>query len=122
MSRAGGLLAPAEKPTIPAPACPASSTRVAAPSAGAGLDSLLKSVRTYHAGSLDQVPRLVVPLHELRSLSLDHEAGFILSRIDGTSTLESLLDICGMPRWQVLRLVAKLADYGVIRLDPRGRP
>jgi hypothetical protein len=83
--------------------------------------SVLESVRTYHVGSLDQVPRLVVPFSELRSLSLDHEAGFILSRVDGASTLESLLDVCAMPRLKMLRLVAKLVDYGVIRLEANAR-
>jgi len=51
----------------------------------------------------------------LRS-SLDHQAGFLLSRIDGVSTLDALLDVCAMPRPEALQLVAKLVRDGVLRL------
>jgi hypothetical protein len=68
-------------------------------------------------GSLDQVPRLAVALHSLRGRALDHQAGFLLSRVDGVSTLEVLLDVSAMPRLDALRLVAKLVDDGILRLE-----
>jgi hypothetical protein len=68
-------------------------------------------------GSLDQVPRLAVALRTLRGRSLDHQAGFLLSRVDGVSTLEVLLDLSAMPRLDALRLVAKLVDDGILRLE-----
>lgn len=71
-------------------------------------------------GSLDQVPRLAVGLHRLRGRSLDHHAGFLLSRVDGVSTLEVLLDVSAMPRLDALRLVAKLVDDGILRLEKGG--
>jgi hypothetical protein len=79
--------------------------------------TILEAACVSRLGSLDQVPHLAAPLDGLRSLSLDHQAGFVLSRVDGVSSLEVLLDICAMPRLDVLRLVARLVDYGVIRLE-----
>ena len=43
-------------------------------------------------------PMVLVPRTQLRWLSIDHRAGFVLSLIDGSSTLEMILDVCGMPR------------------------
>jgi len=75
--------------------------------------------RAYAArlGSLDRVPVLAVALHELRSRSLDSQAGFLLSRVDGVSTLEALLDVCAMPRLDALRLVMQLVEDEVLRLE-----
>jgi hypothetical protein len=112
MSSERDLVAPPDRPTLPAPSeAVISGTRVRARDA----DRLAGSSVDF--GSLNQVPRLVVPLHELRNLSLDHESGFLLSRVDGVSTLDTLLDVCAMPRVNALRLVAKLVDYGVIDLE-----
>ena len=75
--------------------------------------------RAYAArlGSLDRVPVLAVTLQELLNRPLDPQAGFLLSRIDGVSTLESLLDVCAMPRLDALRLVMQLVEEEVLRLD-----
>jgi hypothetical protein len=81
--------------------------------------------RTYsdRLGPLDQVPRLLVPLHELRGRGLDHQAGFLLSRVDGESTLEALLDVSAMPRLAALRVVVELVGHGILSLErsPRTR-
>jgi hypothetical protein len=76
--------------------------------------------RTYAGrfGTLGCTPRLAAPLHEFRNLALDHQAGFLLSCVDGATTLEVVLDLCAMPRLEALRLVAKLVDYGVLLLMP----
>jgi hypothetical protein len=71
-------------------------------------------------GSLDRVPKLAMSMHQVQSLALDHRAGFLLSRVDGDSSLDALLDVVGMPRVEALRIVAELVDAGVLRLeDPR---
>jgi hypothetical protein len=80
------------------------------------------AVRASRIGSFDQVPRLAVSLHSLRGRSLDHQAGFLLSRVDGASTLEVLLDVSAMPRLDALRLVARHVDDGILRLERRGGP
>jgi hypothetical protein len=69
-------------------------------------------------GSLQQIVELAVDNSELQWLTIDHRAGFLLSLIDGLSTLEDLLDICGMQRLQALQIFAELAEQKVIRLRP----
>jgi hypothetical protein len=51
---------------------------------------------------------------ELTRLSLDPKSGFILSRIDGVTPLETLLDMCGMPREEAARILGNLAARGII--------
>jgi hypothetical protein len=70
-------------------------------------------------GSLAQAVRVAVPADQIRWLSLDHRAGFLLSLIDGHSTIEELLDISGMPRLDALRILHGLLDQRVIALADR---
>lgn len=70
-------------------------------------------------GSPAQAVRVVVPNDQIRWLSLDHRAGFLLSLVDGTSTIEELLDISGMPRLDALRILYGLLDQRVIALCER---
>jgi hypothetical protein len=65
-------------------------------------------------GSLDQVPMVGLPRSQLLGLSLDHRAGFILSLIDDVSTLEMILDVCGMPRLDGLRIVDELVRQKIV--------
>ena len=51
---------------------------------------------------------------ELRWLGLDHRSGFLLSRVDGVSTVEEVLDVCGMPRLEALKTLVDLLDRGAI--------
>ena len=68
-------------------------------------------------GRLDRVALVALGDSQLRWLGLDHRSGFLLSRIDGQSTVEELLDICGMPRLEGLRTLAYLLERGAIRLQ-----
>lgn len=70
-------------------------------------------------GSPMQAVRVVVPSDQIRWLSLDHRAGFLLSLVDGASTIEELLDISGMPRLDALRILYGLLDQRVIALCER---
>jgi hypothetical protein len=65
-------------------------------------------------GPLDRVPTLMVQPQELRWLSLDHRAGFLLSLVDGTSTLEMILDVGGMPLLDTLRILNDLYQQRII--------
>lgn len=67
-------------------------------------------------GSLDQVPLVGVPRTQLLHLGLDHRAGFILSLVDGMSTLEMILDVCGMPKLDALRIVDELIRQKIVAL------
>ncbi len=67
-------------------------------------------------GSLDKVARVSVPSDQIRWLTLDHRAGFLLSLIDGVSTVDQILDISGMTRLDALRIMYQLLDQRVISL------
>jgi hypothetical protein len=68
-------------------------------------------------GSLTQVVRVAVARDQVRWLSLDHRAGFLLSLVDGTSSIEELLDVSTMPRLEALRILYGLLDQRVIALS-----
>ena len=70
-------------------------------------------------GGLDQIIKVVLPPEELRWLNLDHRAGFLLSLVDGASTIEELLDISGMPRLDALKILATLREQRAILLGSR---
>jgi hypothetical protein len=65
---------------------------------------------------LRRIPVLAVPLAELQVLPLDHRAAFVLSRIDGVSNVEMILDVCAMKWDEALLILDELIDLGVIRL------
>jgi hypothetical protein len=65
-------------------------------------------------GSLDKTVELRIPMGEVRWLSLDHHAGFILSLVDGMVTVDELLDMCAMPRLEALRILLELHDRDVV--------
>jgi hypothetical protein len=65
---------------------------------------------------LGRVPRVIVQTDQIRWLSLDHRAGFLLSLIDGRSSIDEILDICGMPRLDGLKILSSLLEQDVIRL------
>lgn len=67
-------------------------------------------------GSLEQTMRVVVAPEKIRWLSIDHRAGFLLSLVDGQSTVEDLLDISGMARLDALRIIAELVSKKVVSL------
>jgi len=67
-------------------------------------------------GSFERVVEVAVAQSEIRWLGLDHRAGFFLSRVDGMTTVDELLDLSGMPRLESLKTLVELLDMGAIRL------
>jgi hypothetical protein len=61
-------------------------------------------------------PLTAVPKHGQAVPDLDPRSAFLLSRLDGMSTVEDLLDVSGMPRLEALRLLALLVRRGVVKL------
>jgi hypothetical protein len=76
----------------------------------------LEQLYSSKIGSLNQVPVVALRSADLRWLGLDHRAGFVLSRIDGKLSVEDLLEICSMPRLEVLKTVIELVNCGAILL------
>jgi hypothetical protein len=76
--------------------------------------TVLRQMYTARIGPLDRVPMVMVPAEQLRWLSIDHKAGFVLSHIDGVSSLEMILDVSGMPALEALRILCELAQQRII--------
>jgi hypothetical protein len=75
---------------------------------------ILKQMYTARIGPLDRVPLVMVARDQLRWLSIDHRAGFVLSLVDGVSSLEMILDVSGMPELDALRILSELAQQRII--------
>jgi hypothetical protein len=67
--------------------------------------------------TLASVPRLAVTRNQLIAMPLDHRAGFVVSFVDGTFTIEMILDVCPMPRERALAILGELAEKGIISVD-----
>lgn len=67
-------------------------------------------------GPMDQVATVAVPTDQITWLSLDHRAGFLLSLVDGVSSMEEILDISGMSRLDALRILYTLVQQNVVTL------
>ena len=65
---------------------------------------------------LDRVPVVRMGVRELGALSLDHRAGFVLSLVDGTMTVSTMLDLCAMPHEEALAILKTLLERGAISL------
>ena len=60
------------------------------------------------------VPRVLESLEQLEHERLAPQDGFLLSRINGESDLESILSICPFREADSLRMIKKLLDGGII--------
>jgi hypothetical protein len=76
--------------------------------------SILEKMYSAKLGPLDRAPIVVVPRSQLRWLSIDHRAGFILSLIDGTSPIEMIIDVSGMPKLDALRILHELVQQRIV--------
>ncbi len=65
-------------------------------------------------GGGSRMPAVCMSGDEVIWLNLDHRAGFILSLIDGNTSLDDLKSICGLPNLDLLRVLVQLLDEKVI--------
>jgi len=77
-------------------------------------DQMLNVFQAF-VGDLSRQPVLARPLHELASAPISPRAAFLLSRIDGSLTLDELLDVSGMPRLEAYRYLCQLFLRGILR-------
>jgi hypothetical protein len=56
---------------------------------------------------------------ELKAFAIDHVSAFLLSRMDGATDVETLLDVAGLPRLLALRHLRNLLDRGIVSLASR---
>lgn len=78
--------------------------------------TVLRKMYAARIGPLDRVPSVAVARDQLRWLSIDHKAGFVLSLVDGVSSLEMIIDVSGMPELDTLRILSELAQQRIISL------
>lgn len=64
----------------------------------------------------DAVPWVIVPFTRLRELALDHRAGFVLSLVDGRTSVEAIVDMAGMKEQEALAILERLLEDGVLEL------
>ena len=65
-------------------------------------------------GSLDHIFNLAVPTAKVKWLGLDPQAAFLLSLVDGQTTVAEVLEICQMGRLEALRVFTELLDAKAI--------
>jgi hypothetical protein len=65
-------------------------------------------------GSLDDLFNLAVSKAKLKWLGLDPQATFLLSLVDGQTTVREVLELCGMPRLEAFRLFIELLEAEAI--------
>lgn len=65
---------------------------------------------------LSAVPIRIVSDRELLMLPLDHRAGFVLSHVDGTSDVRTLLDVCRLTHDELIEVVEQLIALRAILL------
>jgi len=60
------------------------------------------------------VAKLLVSMEQLEHERLGPQEGFVLSRINGESDIESILSVCPFREADTLRMIKKLFDSGII--------
>ncbi len=66
---------------------------------------------------LDLVPKPRMGPQQVMQLKLSNEAGFLLSRIDGMSTIDDILAMCGLDQFTALRALNTLLQQGAIEIS-----
>jgi hypothetical protein len=89
---------------------PASEVRRVAPESA--------TVRTGRSSQpmLLRTPIVIMKDAELRSTPLDGRSGFLVSLIDGVTSVESLIDLSGMPAEQMLAVLEDLRRHRIVDL------
>ncbi len=86
--------------------------------ARAGLADLYQS----HLGEPHHVPRLAVPAVSLGAYALDRWAAYVISLLDGESTITQVVDLTGFSRLDTLRLLYELRQREVVVVEARPAP
>ncbi|MEO6418646.1 MAG: hypothetical protein ABIP39_04525, partial [Polyangiaceae bacterium] len=74
----------------------------------------LEALKIFSTASLKRVPAVEIAPDKLLALGLNHKAGFLLSLIDGTSSVEVILDVCAMPREEAIKVLHDLVEDGIV--------
>lgn len=61
-------------------------------------------------------PKLLKTRAELSSAPINHRDAFVLSLIDGRTSTQGVIDLAAMPDGEVLTILARLAELGIVSL------
>ena len=78
---------------------------------------LLKTYRE-QVGDTRAVPRLLVDPDAVTRFDLAPEAGFVLSLVDGTTTIEELIALLPMDAFEAYRILNVLLDAEILAVEP----
>lgn len=70
-----------------------------------------------HVGPGQGVPTVSLTAHEISAMTFDHRTGFLLSRIDGTLTIEELMDVSSMGGFETFRILSSLLRSGIVSVS-----
>jgi hypothetical protein len=68
-------------------------------------------------GDLNRTPRVRMSQDEIIWLNLDNRAGFVLSLVDGSLSLDEIISICGLPQLEGMRILVQLLQEKVIEIS-----
>jgi hypothetical protein len=77
----------------------------------------LEDVYAFRLGPMDRVPRVVGVREPSDSPFADHRAGFLMSLVDGSATLEAIVHSCGMPRSDALCILNDLVQREILGFE-----
>jgi Tfp pilus assembly protein PilZ len=78
----------------------------------------LEDVYAFRLGPMNRIPMVAkVPALTDPLSAIDHRTGLLLSLIDGSSTLETIVDACGMPRVDALCVLYNLVQKGIVAFE-----
>ena len=80
-------------------------------------EKYVKHVYTTSGLTPRSVPQLRISPAELTNLEIDPQEGFMLSRINGSWDIQSILSICPFREADCLRMIKKLRERGVIGFE-----
>ena len=63
------------------------------------------------------IPRIAISLEAYCGAPLGHREGFVLSLLDGCSTVERLIDVAGLAEAETLAALCELCARGVIAFE-----
>ncbi len=81
-------------------------------------EEILASSLLAQVGGPDAVPSVTVDAEQVAQLALDHREAFLLTRIDGMLTVDEVLVISGMSRYEAAQCLLTLVQEGLVTVLP----
>jgi hypothetical protein len=77
----------------------------------------LLSMLSSKLGDVNRTPRVCMSPDEIIWLNLDNRAGFVLSLVDGSLSLDEIVSICGLSQLESTRILVQLFHEKVIEIN-----